>query len=120
MKTFKHPRITKRFALRAAAYRRSAKANGQQKMSFTIEDLDELFLFESCGVRNRSFDEMKRTNGFAYGKWVRDLSVAMMLDDISRGDFCKAEFLASPIQRLHNGPILRGVCAPTWFPYDRS
>lgn len=119
MKIFKHKFVTKKFALRAAAYRRAARSmlpRGQEKYTFSTMDLVELFLLESKG-QGCSFHEMKARNGFAYGKWVRDLSVSMMVEDITRGDACKAEFLSSPIQRLHNEPVLRGVVAGTWFPF---
>jgi hypothetical protein len=37
---------------------------------------------------------------------MRDLNVAMMKDGIEERTFFKFEFIETPIQRIHNGPIL--------------
>ena len=105
MNIFKHQLITKRYALKAALFRRLAKNSKQKNLSFTEQDLINLFNYETHGIGK--IDEQK--NGFAYGKWIRDLSISMMIEDIQSGIFCKADFLDTAISRLHNSNILNVV-----------
>lgn len=102
-------------------YRRMArKATPQSTFTFTKADLVELFDFESKGIKSRSFDDMKRSNGFAYGKWIRDISVPDMIKDIQQGYSCKFEYTSSAVERIHNEPILRCVVADTLFPFHNT
>ena len=110
---FKLKGVSKKYALRAAYYRRAARDQGVAGLAFDENALRELFDWESRGVG--SVDKSK--NGFAYGKWCVDLSVSMWIEDILKGDFCKAEFLETPIQRLHNKKKLDTITAPAFFPY---
>ena len=80
--------------------------------------LIELYRYETFGEKSRSFDEMKKTNGFAYGKWLRDIDVANIIEDVKSRLFCKAEFLDTALQRLHNKKFLNSIPAPKWFPND--
>lgn len=113
MKLFKLKGISKTYALRAAHYRRCAKNQGINGLNFNEVALRELHSWESKG--EGSMDKSK--NGFAYGKWCVDLSVAMWVEDIKNGNFCKAEFLETRIQKLHNTKKLETVIAdlrPFW------
>lgn len=114
MKPYRLKGISKRYAAKAAMYRRYAKSQGGLgALRFTQVELLELFNYESHGIG--SVD--KKTNGFAYGKWVRDLTVSMMIEDIRNGDMCKIEFLGTAIQRIHNKTVLSSVPAGTFFPH---
>jgi len=113
MKLFKLNGISKKYALRAAHYRRTAKGQGVSGLDFSEAALRELFDWESRGVG--SVDKGK--NGYAYGKWCVDLSVAMWVEDLLKGDVCKAEFLQTRIQKLHNTKKLEAVIPYTFFPH---
>ena len=112
MKTFKLHGISKRYACRAALYRRTARAQ-IAGLDYSEAALRQLHDWESRGIGKVD----KGRNGYAYGKWVVDLAVAMWVEDIQRGDAVKAEFLSTPLERLHNRSKLSNVQAATFFPY---
>ena len=113
MKLFKLKGISKKYALRAAQYRRVARGQAVAGLAFTEDALRELHDWESRGIG--SVD--KSRNGFAYGKWCVDLSVSMWVEDLLKGDFCKAEFLETRLQKLHNAKKLEAVIASLFFPH---
>jgi len=113
MKLFKLNGISKKYAMRAAHYRRTAKGQGVSGLDFSEAALRELFDWESRGVGGVD----KGKNGYAYGKWCVDLSVAMWVEDLLKGDVCKAEFLKTRIQKLHNKKKLEAVTLYTFFPH---
>jgi len=115
MKLLKLNGISKKYALRAAHYRRTAKSQRVAGLDFSEAALRELFDWESRGIGGVD----KGKNGYAYGKWCVDLSVAMWVEDILKGDFCKAEFLQTRIQKLHNKKKLEAVISPPFFPYQK-
>jgi hypothetical protein len=80
---------------------------------FTKKELTELYLYESKGIGKVD----KLTNGFAYGKWARDLDVSMIIEDVVNGYACKYEFLSTPIERIHNTAIFKNVISGEFFPY---
>jgi hypothetical protein len=41
----------------------------------------------------------------------------MWVEDLMKGDFCKAEFLETRIQKLHNTKKLEAVMANPFFPH---
>jgi hypothetical protein len=107
MKLFKIHGLSKRYALRADMYRRVARRNGYGPESFSEDHLRELHAKESRGIGEID----KQTNGFAYGKWLVDLSVKSWIEDISQGNAAKIEFLGTPLERLHNRSKLENVMA---------
>jgi hypothetical protein len=113
MKLFKLKGVSKKYALRAAHYRRAARGQGMEGLAFDEVALRELHDWESRGVG--SVDKSK--NGFAYGKWCVDLSVSMWIEDLLKGDFCKAEFLGTRLQKLHNKKKLEAVISNPFFPH---
>lgn len=114
MKTLRLAGISKKYALRAALYRRVARGQKVESLDFSETSLRELYAWESCGVGGVD----KSKNGFAYGKWCVDLSVAMWIEDLAKGDFCKAEFLTTRLQKLHNQRKLESITSGTFFPYE--
>lgn len=119
MKILNRKIVSKKYAVKAALYRRLARKSGMS-LDYSLDALLELHDFESRGVGD-SFSVIKKTNGYAYGKWLRDIDVAQITEGISSGDFCKAEFLSTPIERLHNKTFLATIPSPVWFPYsDRN
>ena len=116
MKLFKLKGVSKKYALRAAHYRRAARGQDMVGLAFDETALRELHDWESRGVG--SVDKSK--NGFAYGKWCVDLSVSMWVEDLLKGDFCKSEFLGTRIQKLHNTKKLEAVIASPFFPHAIS
>ncbi len=107
MRLFKLRGISKKYAAACAHYRRVARQQGLPGLDFSEASLRELFAWESRGEGGVD----KRKNGFAYGKWVVDLSVSMWIEDIKAGNAMKAEFLSTPLQRLHNTRKLATVQA---------
>jgi len=117
MKLFKLHGIPRKYALRAAHYRRVAKGQNVSELDFSEKALRDLFAWESRGEGNAD----KSRNGFAYGKWCVDLSVSMWVEGISSGDFCKAEFLRTRLQKLHNQSKLEKIVVrQAFFPYSKG
>lgn len=95
MKIFNKRRVgcSKKFAAKAAMYRRYARRTGAN-LSFTREDLIELYEYESTGKGGKSaFESMRQRNGFALGKWLRDIDAAQYIEDLREGLICPAELL---------------------------
>jgi hypothetical protein len=113
MKLFKLNGISKKYAMRAAHYRRTAKGQGVAGLEFSEAALRELLNWESRGIGGVD----KGKNGYAYGKWCVDLSVAMWVENLQKGDVCKAEFLQTRIQKLHNKKKLEAIIPGAFFPY---
>lgn len=122
MKLFKNKIVTKKYALKAALHRRLAKKmiNGKSNlMTFTESDLIEFFNYESKGIKPCTFDELKARNGYAFGKWLRDIDVVQMSEDVVKGDFAKIEYLSTPIEKLHNKEFLANIVSSAWFPFEK-
>ena len=112
--------VTKAFALKASLYRRLARKSGFSSTAFTKDDLLELFQQETYGIGERTFDQMKKTNGFAYGKWLRDIDTAGYIEGIMSGDFAKIEFLGTALERIHNQKVMDSIPSRPWFPYEKA
>lgn len=98
--------VTKKFAAKAAMYRRAARKMGDKKLSYTKEDLVELYAFESRGEGTRDFYAMRQTNGFALGKWLRDIDIAQIREDMQNGLFLPIEFLGlEGLGFIHNKEV---------------
>jgi hypothetical protein len=97
--------VTRAYAFRAARYRRVARAHCDT-MDFSREALLSLYHHESSGQGSAPD---KSVNGFAYGKWLVDLSVSMMVESVQKGEFAKIEFLGTPLERMHNAGVLKNV-----------
>lgn len=54
---------------------------------FSAEMLVELYKFENTGKATITFEAMKKDNGYALGKWLRDLEVSMIREGIQEGLF---------------------------------
>lgn len=103
MKTFNKRRVgcTKKFAAKAAMYRRLAKGMGAN-LEFSHEDLLELYHYESTGKGGKSaFESMRQRNGFAFGKWLRDIDTAQYIEDL-RGGMINPKELLEGIGIVHN------------------
>lgn len=109
-------RISKKYLFKAALYRRMAMQTGgldKQSELFNEDKLIELYQFESTGRTDdgnvTSLKQILKTNGYAYGKFLRDCFVSDMVKDVRSGLFLKIEFLSTPLERLHNQDILDKV-----------
>lgn len=116
-RVLKRLKVSKAFAVKACLYRRLARSYNADKWTFTLGDLQELYQYESTGKRTRSFDEMKKTNGFALGKWLRDIDVANYREAYLNGEFAKIEFLSTDIERLHNKHVFDNLPLVAFFPF---
>ena len=114
----KRLKVSKAFAIKACLYRRLARKYNADKWTFTLADLQELYQYESTGKRTRSFDEMKKTNGFALGKWLRDIDVANYREAYLNDEFSKIEFLSTDIERLHNKHVFDNLPLVAFFPFQ--
>lgn len=95
MKVFNKRKVgcSKKFAAKAAMYRRLAKGMGGN-FEFSHEDLLELYRYESTGAGGKSaFETMRQRNGFAFDKWLRDIDVAQYKEDLNNGLFNPKELL---------------------------
>lgn len=109
-------KISKKYLLKAALYRRMAMQTGgldKQSELFNEDKLIELYQFESTGRTDdsnvTSLKQILNTNGYAYGKFLRDCFISDMVKDVKSGLFFKCEFLSTPLERLHNQDILDKV-----------
>ena len=87
MKVFNKRKVgcTKKFAAKAAMYRRLAKGMGG-RFEFSHEDLLELYHYESTGEGGKSaFETVRQRNGFAFGKWLRDIDATQYKEDLNNG-----------------------------------
>lgn len=109
-------KISKKYLRKAALYRRMAMQTGRldkQSELFNEDKLIELYQFESTGRTDdgnvTSLAQILKTNGYAYGKFLRDCFVSDMVKDVKSGLFLKIEFLSTSLERLHNQDILDKV-----------
>lgn len=109
-------KISKKYLFKAALYRRMAMQTGgfdKQSELFNEDKLIELYQFESTGKTDdgdvTSLKQILKTNGYAYGKFLRDCFVSDMVQDVRSGLFLKIEFLSTPLEQLHNQDILDKV-----------
>lgn len=103
MKVFNKRKVgcSKKFAAKAAMYRRLARGMGSA-LTFTREDLLELYIYESTGKGGKSaFESMRQRNGFALGKWLRDIDVAQYIECLQEGLFHPKEYLEG-VGIVHN------------------
>lgn len=110
MKITKFPRpLTKKYLRLASVYRRFAGRNCG--FDFSLQSLLECHSFESKGISG------SKKNGYIFGKWAKDISVATWREDIEAGLFCKAEF-HTPCNKWWAEPALESVVVPVWFPFN--
>lgn len=105
-------KLSKQYMLQAALFRRTAMQHmnwGKSDPRFSAGMLIELYRYESTGKADRHYDAMKRDNGYAMGKWMRDIDVANIKQGIQCGDFAKIEFLTTPLQRFHNAKFISAI-----------
>ena len=92
---------SKKFAAKAAMYRRLARGMGST-LTFTREDLLELYMYESTGKGGKSaFESMRQRNGFALDKWLRDIDTAQYIEDLRSGMINPKELLEG-VGIVHN------------------
>lgn len=117
MKLFSSTVVTRKYAVKASLYRRLVRKMGGFSHTFTKDDLEEMYAFETFGKDGKLFSELKSRNGFAFGKWLRDIDVVQMIQDVTSGDFVKYEFLDTAHGRIHNQSVLDKVYlpSPNWF-----
>lgn len=102
-------KLKRKYLLKAALFRRLGTLYlncDKSDERFNREHLMELYIYESTGKSDKPYDDMKKTNGYAIGKWLRDIDVANIKHGIECGDFAKCEFLNSPLERLHNAGFI--------------
>lgn len=104
--------ISRKYLRLAAAYRRFA--GDQTQFSFTVEALIECHAHESSGA------PASKNNGYVFGKWCKDLSVVQWIEDIKKGNACKAEFY-TPKDTWWARRALKNVVVPcSWFPFSNE
>lgn len=110
MKVRKWPkRLTRKYLRVAAVYRRFAGRS--EHYDFSFEMLQECYDHETHGKKP------SKMNGYVFGKWAKDISVVTWIEDIKKGDACKAEFIFG-IDSWWAKPALQNVQVPIWFPYE--
>lgn len=76
-----------------------------------MQSLIDCFHYESNGK------PAQKNNGYVFGKWAKDISVATWREDLYAGLCCKAEF-HTPCNKWWAEPALESVVVPVWFPYE--
>jgi hypothetical protein len=107
VKVTKFP-LSRKYVRLASVYRRFAERSPH--FDFSLHSLIECFNHESRGTPVSSH------NGYKHGKWMKDITVAQWIEDIGRGDMCKAEFL-TPLNRWWATKALSNVVAAPLFGY---
>lgn len=100
------------YLLKAALFRRCAMNYldvPKNNPMFSAEILVELYKFESTGKATRTFEAMKKDNGYTLGKWLRDLDVSMIREGIQEGLFFKWEYMDTPLKRVHNKKFISEI-----------
>lgn len=105
------PKLKRTYLRRAAVYRRFAGRDSG--MDFSADALLGCYRYESSGGAKPA-----RNNGYVFGKWAMDVTIATWREDIRAGLFCKAEFI-TPLSKWYAVPALSTVISPAWFPFDR-
>lgn len=106
-------RVTRR-ALRHYSYYRDCSWLDDKK---TLMDLVHFHVYESTGELPdsiRSYTDFTSSNGFAHGKWQARLVQDMILEDLSKGNVCKAEFMNSH----HHREVFDEL--PNYFAYKKG
>jgi hypothetical protein len=112
MKVTKFPKpLTKKYLRLASVYRRFAGRNSGY--DFSLQALIDCHAYESRGIK------AQKNNGYLFGKWAKDISVATWREDIVAGHFCKIEF-HTPCNKWWAEPALESVIVPVWFPFDKN
>jgi len=113
MKLRKWPKkLTRKYLRVASVYRRFAGRSTHY--DFSLEMLLECYEHESNG------GPVSKKNGYIFGKWAKDISVATWREDIQAGTFAKFEFY-TPLDRWWTEPALKGVIVSVpWFPHERN
>lgn len=103
--------ISHRYLRLAATYRRFAGRD--RNYDWSKEALEECFLHESEG------EPASKMNGYVYGKWCKDINVSNWIEDIQKGNFCKAEFYTT-MNKWWLEKVFNSVASPTWFPFSKE
>ena len=104
--------ISRKYLRLAATYRRLAYNTNSNNLDFSIDALVDCYNHETNGHKAKS------NNGYIFGKWTKDLTVVMWIEDIQKGDFCKADFI-TPVNKWWATKALKDVVVPcAWFPYS--
>ena len=104
--------ISRKYLRMAAMYRRFA--NRDRHYDWSLQSLIECYNHETHG------QPIKKSNGYAFGKWCKDLSVVQWIEDIRKGDACKAEFY-TPKDKWWTEKALANLVVPcAWFPYSNE
>jgi hypothetical protein len=84
-------KMSRNFLAAAWAYRKAARGHGFMN-GFSLTELSAMFNYETYG--KKKFPEPdKSVNGFAYGKWLMDLTVAMWKEELKTGLFGRLELM---------------------------
>lgn len=103
-----HKILTKKYLRLAAVYRRFAERSPHY--DFSMKSLIECFRHETYGDKHASM------NGYVHGKHLKDITVSMWIEDIYKGNFCKAEFL-TPLNKWWVAKTFDTIIPPIWFPF---
>lgn len=93
-------KMSRNFLAAAWAYRRAARNHGKQD-GFTLADLLAIYNYETFGKKKFSEPD-KVANGFAYGKWLMDLTVSMWKEELAEGRFGRYELMEGASSHYKN------------------
>jgi hypothetical protein len=100
MKIFKYRThdIGKNYVKSASAFKKLAERSDMYNLDYSINALHEHYYHSTYG--QRSYKEKygkeepdRKTNAYAYGEFVFNLTTDMIKEDLQRGDMCRAEIM---------------------------
>ena len=99
------------------------RANSLIPEKCDYENLVMFHEFNSIGATN--FAEKypqydMRKNGWASGQWMSKRVTEDFIDEIQKGNFCKAEFYKGKLSWYWKKVLPRVVTSVPFFPYDRA
>lgn len=107
MKLFTHKklcgyRISRQALRHYSLYRRASIGD----LPYGLKELSDFHIYESVGklpVGIETFTAFSHTNAYANGKWIMRLTQDAIAEDITNGNFCKADFMNScDLDRIFN------------------
>lgn len=95
---FKKQKIGKNYIKSASAYKMLARKSNIDSLDFSLDALYEHYYYGTYGAdqykqKYNKEEPDRRTNGYAYGEFMFDLTLKAIQEDLSDGHVCKIEFI---------------------------
>lgn len=95
---YRNHNIGKKYVTSASAYKMLTRKTGQTGLNFSPAALYENYYYGTHG--KKAYKDLygreepdRKSNGYAYGEFLYDLTLAAISEDLKDGYLCKAEFI---------------------------